>query len=61
METETYFYEVQTYDNSNKTVYYEVVDDAIDYEDARDVIASKYPQRKVIGVARRKLYKTNKT
>jgi hypothetical protein len=43
-------YEVQTYDTSDKTVYYEVVEDAIDYEDARDVIVEKYPNRKVIAV-----------
>lgn len=61
METENYLYEVQTYDNSDQTVYYEIVNNAIDYEDARDVIASKYPRRKVIAVGRRKLYKTNKT
>ena len=43
-------YEVQTYDASDKTVYYEVVEDAIDYEDARDTIAEKYPNRKVLAV-----------
>ena len=43
-------YEVQTYDATDKTVYYETVEDAIDYEDARDVIAEKYPNRKVISV-----------
>ena len=47
-------YEVQTYDASDKTVYYEVVEDAIDYEDARDVIAEKYPKRKVLAVIGRK-------
>jgi hypothetical protein len=47
-------YEVQTYDATDKTVYYEVVEDAIDYEDARDVIAEKYPNRKVIAVQGRK-------
>jgi hypothetical protein len=47
-------YEVQTYDATDKTVYYEVVEDAIDYEDARDVIAEKYPKRKVIAVQGRK-------
>jgi hypothetical protein len=43
-------YEVQTYDNTDNTVYYEVVEDAIDYEDARDIIVEKYPNRKVIAV-----------
>ena len=43
-------YEVQTYDATDNTVYYETVEDAIDYEDARDVIAEKYPNRKVISV-----------
>ena len=43
-------YEVQTYDSTDNTVYYETVEDAIDYEDARDVIAEKYPNRNVIAV-----------
>ena len=43
-------YEVQTYDATDNTVYYETVEDAIDYEDARDVIAEKYPKRKVLAV-----------
>jgi hypothetical protein len=43
-------YEVQTYDNTDNTVYYETVEDVIDYEDARDVIAEKYPKRKVLAV-----------
>jgi hypothetical protein len=43
-------YEVQTYDTTDNTVYYETIKDAIDYEDARDVIAEKYPNRKVIAV-----------
>jgi hypothetical protein len=47
-------YEVQTYDSTDKTVYYETVEDAIDYEDARDVIAKKYPNRKVLAVIGRK-------
>jgi hypothetical protein len=47
-------YEVQTYDATDNTVYYETVRDAIDYEDARDVIAEKYPKRKVLAVIGRK-------
>jgi len=43
-------YEVQTYDATDSTVYYETVKDAIDYEDARDIIAEKYPNRKVLAV-----------
>ena len=47
-------YEVQAYDATDSTVYYEVVEDAISYEDARDVIAEKYPNRKVLAVIGRK-------
>jgi hypothetical protein len=47
-------YEVQTYDATDKTVYYETVEDVIDYEDARDVIAEKYPNRKVLAVIGRR-------
>ena len=47
-------YEVQTYDATDNTVYYETVEDAIDYEDARDVIAEKYPNRKVVAVQGKK-------
>jgi hypothetical protein len=47
-------YEVQTYDDTDNTVYYETVEDAFDYEDARDVIAEKYPNRKVISVQNKK-------
>lgn len=47
-------YEVQTYDATDKTVYYETVEDAMSCEDARDVIAEKYPNRKVLAVIGRK-------
>jgi hypothetical protein len=47
-------YEVQTYDTTDNTVYYETVEDAIDYEDARDMIAEKYPYRNVIAVIGKK-------
>jgi hypothetical protein len=47
-------YEVQTYDATDKTVYYETVRDAMSGEDARDIIAEKYPNRKVIAVIGRK-------
>ena len=43
-------YEVQTYDDTDNTVYYETVEDVMSCEDARDVIAEKYPNRKVIAV-----------
>jgi len=43
-------YEVQTYDTTDNTVYYEIAEDAIDYEDARDIMVKKYPNRKVIAV-----------
>ena len=48
-------FEVQTYDTTDNTVYYEVVEDAIDYDDARDVIAKKYPNRNVIAVIKKPL------
>ena len=43
-------YEVQTYDTTDNTAYYETVEDAMSCEDACDVIAEKYPNRKVISV-----------
>ncbi len=43
-------YEVQTYDATDNTVYYETVRDAVSCEDARDVIDDKYPNRNVIAV-----------
>jgi len=43
-------YEVQAYNESDNTVYYETVKDAMSSEDARDIIAEKYPNRKVIAV-----------
>ena len=43
-------YEVQTYDTTDDTVYYETVEDAVSCEDARDMIAEKYPNRNVIAV-----------
>jgi hypothetical protein len=52
-------YEVQTYDTTDNTVYYETVEDAIDYEDARDIIAEKYPNRKVLAVIGKKKHLKN--
>ncbi len=43
-------YEVQAYNESDNTVYYETVKDAMSSEDAREIIAEKYPNRKVIAV-----------
>jgi hypothetical protein len=43
-------YQVQAYNESDNTVYYETVKDAMSGEDARDMIAEKYPNRKVIAV-----------
>jgi hypothetical protein len=48
--TEEMNYEVQAYDATDNTVYYETVEDVMSCEDARDVIAEKYPNRKVIAV-----------
>jgi hypothetical protein len=47
-------YEVQTYDTTDNTVYYETVRDAMSCEDARDIIDDKYPNRNVIAVQGRK-------
>jgi hypothetical protein len=47
-------YEVQTYDATDNTVYYEIAEDAIDYEDACDIMVEKYPNRKVIAVIGKK-------
>jgi hypothetical protein len=43
-------YEVQTYDATDNTAYYEIVEDVMSCEDARDVITEKYPNRKVLAV-----------
>jgi hypothetical protein len=46
-------YEVQLWDDENKCVNYYTVEDAIDYEDARDVIQSQYLKQNVISVIRK--------
>ena len=46
-------YEVQTWDDADKTGYYETGKDANDYESACDIIVEKYPNRKVIAVIRK--------
>jgi hypothetical protein len=43
-------YEVQTYDATDNTVYYETVEDVMSCEVALIIIAKKYPNRKVIAV-----------
>ena len=48
-------FEVQTYCHTDNTVYYEMIEDAIDYDDARDIIAKKYPNRNVIAVIKKPL------
>ena len=52
--TEEMNYEVQTYDATDNNVYYETVEDVMSGEDARDIIAEKYPNRKVLAVIGRK-------
>lgn len=47
-------YEVQTWDAEEYCVNYHTVADAIDYEDARDVIQAQYPDQKVIAVVKKK-------
>jgi hypothetical protein len=47
-------YEVQTYDATDNTVYYEIAESAIDYESARDIMVEKYPNRKMIAVIGKK-------
>jgi len=43
-------YEVQTYDATDNTVYYETVEDAISAAKLVLLIVEKYPNRKVIAV-----------
>ena len=45
-------YSVQTWDDQHKCVRYHSVVDAIDYEDARDVVAHLHPEQKVIAVVK---------
>ena len=47
-------YEVQTWDDNNKMVCYYSVTDAIDYEDARDVIQQLHTDQQVIAVIKKK-------
>ena len=45
-------YSVQTWDDQHKCVRYHSVVDAIDYEDAAQVVKDLNPGQKVIGVTR---------
>ena len=45
-------YSVQTWDSHEYCVNYHTVEDAIDYEDAAQVIAHMYPDEKVIAVVK---------
>jgi len=47
-------YEVQTWDDQHKCVRYHSVYDAIDYEDAAQVIRGIHPEQNVIAVVRTK-------
>jgi hypothetical protein len=46
-------YEVQTWDEQHHCVRYHRVVDAIDYEDAAQVIRGLHPEQNVIGVVRK--------
>ena len=46
-------YNVQAWDDQQKCVLYYDVVDAIDYEDAKDVIQHLHPDKKVIAVVKR--------
>ena len=46
-------YQVQTWDDTNKQVNYHTVHDAIDYEDARDVIQQLHTDQQVIAVVKK--------
>ena len=46
-------YSVQTWNNEEYCVNYHTVRDAIDYDDAKQVIELQYPDQKVIAVIKR--------
>jgi len=46
-------YEVQTWDDQHKCVRFHSVYDAIDYEDAEQVVRGLHPEQKVISIIRR--------
>jgi len=45
-------YSVQTWDDQHKCVRYHTVVDAIDYEDASEVVKHLHPEQKVIAVTK---------
>jgi len=46
-------YEVQTWDEQHKCVRFHSVVDAIDYDDAEQVVRGLHPEQKVISIIRR--------
>jgi hypothetical protein len=46
-------YEVQTWDEEQECVKYYRVEDAIDYDDAKNVIKHLHPEQKVISVVKK--------
>jgi len=46
-------FEVQTWDDQHKCVRFHSVYDAIDYEDAEQVVRGLHPEQKVISVIKR--------
>jgi len=46
-------YEVQTWDDQHHCVRYHSVVDAIDYDDAEQVVRGLHPEQKVISIIRR--------
>ena len=46
-------YEVQTWDDQHHCVRYHSVVDAIDYDDAEQVVKGLHPEQKVISIIRR--------
>ena len=48
-------YTVETWDDTYKCVRYHEVVDAIDYEDAEQVVKGLYPQERILGTIGRKI------
>ena len=46
-------YEVQTWDEQHKCVRFHSVVDAIDYEDAEQVVRGLHPEQKIISIIRK--------
>jgi hypothetical protein len=46
-------YEVQTWDDQHKCVRFHSVTDAIDWDDAEQVVKGLHPEQKVISIIRR--------